>query len=66
MDIHIPILINLQLQELAKQQEREIGDIIMTAIAQYVEQNTNETAFRGRVRQAINDHQWLLTELDKR
>jgi predicted transcriptional regulator len=66
MDIHIPVLINLQLQELAKQQERGIGDIIMTAIAQYVEQNTNETAFRECVRHAIDDHRWLLTELDKR
>jgi len=66
MDIHIPVLINLQLQELAKQQEREISDILMDAIAQYVEQHTNESAFRERARQAISDHRWLLTELDKR
>jgi predicted transcriptional regulator len=65
MDIHIPTLINLQLQELAQQQEREIREIIMDAITQYVEAHTNETQFRRRVQRAIDDHRWLLDELDK-
>jgi DNA-binding ferritin-like protein (Dps family) len=65
MDIHIPVLTNLQLQEIAKQQGREISDIITDAIAHYVEAHTHETAFRDRVRQAIVQHKWLLDELDK-
>lgn len=66
MDIHIPLRINLQLQELSKQQDREISEIIMDAIAEYVEQHTQETRFRERVHQAMKDHKWLLDELDKR
>jgi predicted transcriptional regulator len=65
MDIHIPTLINIQLQELAKQQGREISMIISDAIAQYVETHTQETVFREQVRQSIQTHHWLLTELDK-
>jgi hypothetical protein len=37
----------------------------MDAIEQYVEQHTNESAFREEVREVIDDHQWLLDELDK-
>lgn len=65
MDIHIPTLINIQLQELAKQQGREISAIISDAIAEYVETHTQETAFREKVYQSIHNHHWLLTELDK-
>lgn len=66
MDIHIPILLNLQLQEIARQQEREIGEVIMSAIADYVEAHTGEREFRGRVQGTIDRHRWLLDELDKR
>lgn len=66
MDIHIPLRINLQLQELSRQQGREISEIIMDAIADYVEEHTQETHFRERTRRAMQDHKWLLDELDKR
>ncbi|TVR24567.1 MAG: hypothetical protein EA396_01165 [Anaerolineaceae bacterium] len=66
MDIHIPILLNLQLQEIARQQEREIGEVIMSAITEYVEAQAGEREFRGRVQQTIDGHRWLLDELDKR
>ncbi len=65
MDIHIPLLTNIQLQELAKQQGREISALISEAIAEYVEAHTQERAFRENVRQSIHRHHWLLTELDK-
>ncbi|MFW5748159.1 MAG: hypothetical protein ACOCYT_00950 [Chloroflexota bacterium] len=66
MEIHIDTRINLQLQEISRQQEREISALIAEAIAQYVEQHTNETQFRAHVRQTIGAHRWLLDELDKR
>ncbi len=65
MDIHIPTLTNLQLQEISRQQAREISEIITDAITQYVEAHTHESAFRQRVREAMVQHQWLLDELDK-
>jgi predicted transcriptional regulator len=65
MDIQLSTRIVLQLQEIAKAQGREINAILMDAIEQYVEQHTNESAFREEVREVIDDHQWLLDELDK-
>lgn len=66
MDIQLDLRLNLQLQELARQQEREISAIIVDAIADYVERHTQETAFREAVRQMIAAHQWLLDELEAR
>lgn len=66
MDIQLELRLNLQLQELAKQQERQIGAIIVDAIAEYVDRHTDESAFREQVRAAMRDHQWLLDELETR
>lgn len=66
MDIQLETRIVLQLQEIAKTQGREISDILKDAIAQYVEQQTHESAFRAQVRETMAAHQWLLDELDKR
>lgn len=66
MDIQLETRLVLQLQEIAKKQEREIADILKDAIAQYVERETDETAFRMEVRDLIKTHKWLLDELDKR
>jgi len=66
MDLQLPTRITLQLQEIAKAQGREIPDILQDAIAEYVERNTQETAFREQVRAAMHDHQWLLEELAER
>ncbi|MCL4252206.1 MAG: hypothetical protein KJ043_00330 [Anaerolineae bacterium] len=66
MDIQLETRLVLQLQEIAKKQEREIADILKDAIAQYVERETDETAFRIEVRDLIKTHKWLLDELDKR
>ena len=66
MDIQLETRLVLQLQEIAKKQEREIADILKDAIAQYVERETDETAFRIEVRDLIQTHKWLLDELDKR
>ena len=65
MDIQLSERIVLQLQEIAKTQEREINAILIDAIDEYVERHTNETAFRNSARDVIRDHQWLLDELDK-
>ena len=65
MDIQLSTRIVLQLQEIAKAQGREINAILMDAIEQYVEQHTNESTFREEIRAVIEDHQWLLDELDK-
>ncbi len=65
MDIQLSLRVVLQLQEIAKQQGREINTLLIDAIDQYVEQNTQETAFRASIRRAVDDHQWLLDELDK-
>jgi len=66
MDIQLETRLVLQLQEIAKKQERDISDILKDAIAQYVERETDETAFRIEVRDLIQTHKWLLDELDKR
>jgi len=66
MDIQLKAKTVLQLQELAKIQEREISDILMDAIEDYVEQHTNESAFREQTRTIMHDHKWLLTELADR
>lgn len=66
MDIQLPTLITLQLQEIAREQGREIPLILLDAIAEYVERHTNETAFREQVAATIHDHQWLLDELVER
>ncbi len=66
MDIQLETRLVLQLQEIAKKQGREIADILKDAIAQYVERETDETAFRIGVRDLIKTHKWLLDELDKR
>lgn len=66
MDIQLEDRIVLQLQEIAKVQEREISDILVDAIAQYVEQQTNASAFREVVQDAIQRHKWLLDELKER
>lgn len=66
MDIQLKTKTVLQLQELAKIQEREISDILMDAIEHYVEQHTDESNFREAVRGVQQDHQWLLDELETR
>lgn len=66
MDIQLEDRIVLQLQEIARVQEREISDILKDAIAQYVEQHTNETDFRESVRATMQAHRWLLDELKDR
>lgn len=66
MDIQLKTKTVLQLQELAKIQKREIGAILMDAIEQYVEQHTDETAFRQQTRAVMHDHKWLLAELAER
>jgi len=66
MDLQLPTRITLQLQEIAKVQEREIPEIILNAIADYVEVNTQETAFREQVQATMAAHQWLLDELADR
>jgi predicted transcriptional regulator len=63
MDLQLPDLITLQLQEIAREQEREIPAILLDAIAEYVERHTNERAFRQQVRDVIGEHTWLLDEL---
>lgn len=63
MDIQLETRIVLQLQEIAKQQQREIRDLLIDAIDEYVERNTQETAFRQTVREVMKEHQWLLDEL---
>ena len=65
MDIQLETRIVLQLQEIAKQQNREISEILVDAIAQYVEEQTNETAFRQSVREVLTEHQWLLDKLSE-
>lgn len=66
MDIQLETRLVLHLQEIAKQQQREINDILVDAIAEYVERHTNETAFRQTVRETMQAHQWLLDELKDR
>ena len=66
MDIQLEERIVLQLQEIAKVQEREISDILKDAIAQYVEEHTNASAFRAVVDDTIQRHKWLLDELKER
>ena len=66
MDIQLKVKTVLQLQELAKIQEREISDILMDAIEHYVEQHTDESAFREKTRTIMHDHKWLLDELADR
>jgi predicted transcriptional regulator len=65
MDIQLPTRIVLQLQEIARQQEREISDILQEAIAEYVERHTSETTFRAETQQVIEQHRWLLDELEQ-
>jgi predicted transcriptional regulator len=66
MDLQLETRIVLQLQEIARAQERPIIDIIRDAIADYVETHTQETAFREKVRGVVRDHHWLLAELEGR
>lgn len=66
MDIQLTDRIVLQLQEIAREQDRPISDILQDAIAEYVARHTDEAAFREQVRAALVDHAWLLDELDKR
>ena len=66
MDIQLETRLVLQLQEIAKKQNRDISALLMDAIGEYVERETDETAFRTRVRSLIMTHKWLLDELDKR
>ena len=63
MDLQLPDLITLQLQEIAREQEREIPAILLDAIAEYVERHTNEHDFRQQVQDVIQTHAWLLSEL---
>jgi hypothetical protein len=65
MEIQLPTLIVLQLQEISREQGREIGEILQDAIAEYVEQHTNESGFRAEVQQVMAQHRWLLDELNK-
>jgi hypothetical protein len=66
VDIQLDTRIVLQLEELARQQDREIIDILRDAIAQYVREHTGEDHFRNRVRALVQEHRWLLQELDAR
>ncbi|MDZ4671015.1 MAG: hypothetical protein SH821_09110 [Phototrophicales bacterium] len=66
MDIQLETRLVLQLQEISKTQNRDISELLKIAIAEYVERQTNETAFRARVCALISTHKWLLDELDKR
>jgi predicted transcriptional regulator len=66
MDIQLETRLVLQLQEIAKKQNRDISALLIDAIGEYVERQTDETAFRTRVRSLITTHKWLLDELDKR
>ena len=66
MDIQLEDRIVLQLQEIAKVQERDISAILKDAIAQYVETHTNEAAFRDVVRKTMHAHKSLLDELAER
>lgn len=66
MDIQLPTRITLQLQEIAREQEREIPLILLDAIAEYVERHTNETSFRKQIIATIHDHKWLMDELAER
>ena len=63
MDIQLDTRLVLQLQEIAKDQNREINAILVDAIARYVEQETNETAFRQQVQAIMVEHKWLLDRL---
>ncbi len=65
MDIQLETKTVLQLQEMSKEQDREISVILKEAIEYYVEQHTNETVFRETVRHIMEIHQWLLHELEK-
>ena len=65
MDIQLETKTVLQLQEIAKEQDREISVILKEAIEFYVEEYTNETVFRETVRNIMETHQWLLHELEK-
>lgn len=66
MDIQLDVRTNLQLQEIAKKQGREIIDILKDAIIEYVEKYTEEATFTEEVQQVIHENQWLIDELDKR
>jgi hypothetical protein len=66
MDLQLDVRTNLQLQEIAKKQGREIIDILKDAIAEYVLKYSQEEEFTEDVRQVIQEHQWLIDELDKR
>jgi predicted transcriptional regulator len=66
VDIQLSTRIVLQLQEIARETEREISALLTEAIEEYVERRTNESQFRETVRQTISDHKWLLDELDQR
>lgn len=66
MDIQLETRLVLQLQEVAKKQNRNISDLLVDAIAEYVERQTDETALRAHVQSLITAHKWLLDELDKR
>lgn len=66
MDIQLSKRVVLQLEELADQQGREIDDLLVEAIEQYVKRNTHEDEFRESVRAALRDHHWLMRELAER
>jgi len=66
MDLQLDARTNLQLQEIAKKQGREIVDILKDAIAEYVAKYAHEETFTTEVRQVIREHQWLIDELDRR
>jgi predicted transcriptional regulator len=66
MDLQLPDRITLQLQEIAREQGREIPAILLDAIAEYVERHTNELAFRQQIRDVMQEHAWLLDELVER
>ncbi len=66
MDIQLKDRIVLQLQEISREQTREISDILQDAIEEYVEKHTNETKFRATVQGTMTRHKWLLDELKKR
>lgn len=66
MDLQLDVRTNLQLQEIAKKQGRDIIDILKDAIIEYVEKYTEEATFTEEVQQVIHENQWLIDELDKR
>lgn len=66
MDIQLSTRVVLHLTEIARQQGREMNEILTEAIEQYVERNVHEADFRQLVREVMAEQKWLLDELAER